>query len=311
MLWRGVSLILAMSMWLPPASAHEVLPSGRAEARWDPAQAGYSLRATEAPLRVVAAELARVTGCRVDVEKKLGEQLVTLELSPRPAERLFYVLARRGSAWLDISHRLRPLAPLEAWRGGSSVFTDELVSLEISQPVELAEAVRRLPVPVSVEEGVRARVRVFAARHSLRKVLDSLAEHARAGWTTTVRLTPRSALDAEAAAEDRMRAHFSDLARLSSAERRGEIEADVEALSLLPPAKRGESVRRMADDVLSLGTVFASVPGEHRATVGSRLLAVARDYWTVVSGIPQDRRSELQPVLDAIRELDQKLRQLR
>jgi hypothetical protein len=294
--------LLAMAL-AGPAWAGEQ-PSVRVQ--WDGASAGYSLKAERATTEAICRELERVSRCKVELDKKLGSQVLTLDLSARPAERLFMVLARRLPARMGVGYRMRPTSL--AGRG-SEVFARELISLELG-PVPVSEAVRRLGIAVRLDD-VQGNVRITAARHPLHQVLDSIAKQVRGEWETVVRLDPLKFPDAEAAEDDRMRGHFSDLSRLPPVERRDEIRDAFKDLEALAPVERNRALARAAQDVRSLGTLLERVPGEHRGIIGPRILGVARDYATVLGRLPVEKRGLYGPVWGALHELETQLSQIR
>jgi hypothetical protein len=229
----------------------------------------------------------------VEIDEKLRDVRLTLELAPRPPERLFPVLARRAFARLSVVYRVRPFPPGGVRQAGSLLFADGLVSLRLREAVELPEVWGQLGVPVEVEEGVEGTVRMDVARRPLAWVMDRIAAQVGATWVAVVRLEARRFVDPEAETYTRMRSHFSDLARLSSMERREELAAEMETLAELPTDRRAEGLRRMADDVLSLATLLHEVPGEHRAATAPYVLGIAADYRAVLLDLSEERRGRL------------------
>jgi hypothetical protein len=305
---RAGALIAALAAGLccPAASAQQAeksLVRVVREASWG----AYGLRAENAPLRSIGAALERAIGCRVEVDEKIGSRPFTLDLSPRPPERLMMVLARRARARLSISYRLRRRAPGEAPHAGSPAFASGPVTLRFPQPTPLPEVLRELPVPLKVEEGVDGKVRMMAAGHSLARVLDSLAAQVDGRWETVVALSAVTPVDAAAEADERQRAYFADLARLPPAERQEEMMADLEAVERLPPERRAEAVRQIAGDVLSLAAIYQNTPGEHREPVAPLIAGIVVDYHSVLATLRPGRRELFQPVAQALSQLQQHL----
>jgi hypothetical protein len=307
----GTSLGLVLLGSLAWAGGEPPAPVPVLRLTWDRFRGGCGMEAREAPLEQLAHSLARVSGCAVELDEKLRGRRVTLDLAPRPLERLFPVLARRLDARLSILYRLKPWRAEYIRRKGSLVFAGRLVDLEMSRPLDLDEALRQLGVPLEVEDGVSGRVRLSAARYPLARVFDRIADQVNAKWETVVRLEQRKPVDAEAAALERMHSHFGDLAGLSPGERREELASDLEAMLELPGDQREQRLERISTDILSLASLLQSVPGEHRAQIGPRVHAVAGDYWSVLSRLPEERRSLCAPLFAALEGLRQRLDQIR
>lgn len=269
------------------------------------------LRAENALLTEIGAALERPTGCRVEVDDQLRQQRLTVELIPRPPERLLRVLARRTYTRLSISYHLETAPPDRARRRGSPVFASDPVNGEIDEPLELSEALRKLELRVQVGEGVAGRVRVFAARTPLHRVLDQIAAQVDCVWHTVVRLDARIPVDEAAAEEERERFHFSDLSDLSSAERQEELAADLEAIDRLPPKQRDRAVQDVAADIVSMARLLKETPGEHRGPVAASVHSIGRDYWSVLSRLPPERRTRAAPLFHAVRELQWQLGQIK
>src|SRR5262249_42982541 len=119
----------------------------------DASRGAYGLRAENASLRSISAALERAIGGRIELDETLGARRFTLDLSPRPPERLFFVLARRASARCSVTYRLRRPAAETSPSSGRALATRP-VTLRFPQPTPLPEVLRELPDPVKVEEGV-------------------------------------------------------------------------------------------------------------------------------------------------------------
>ena len=272
---------------------------------------GYAVETSEAPLERIALSLGRLAGCRVEVDPKVKERRLTLDLVARPMERLFLVLARRAGVRISVRYRFEPLPAGEARRRGAGLFAGKPLELEIREPAPLEEALQRLDVRFDVDRRMRATVRVRAVRHPLSAVLDSLAEQAGAKWQTVVRFEERLASDGEGAAYERIQSHFFELARLPEAERREEVRADLEAIEKLPEDRRPGALERTAQDVLSMESYLHNDSSERRGPVWDYVYAVSLDYWTVLHRMPAARREAFAPVIGALVELRRRVERIR
>jgi hypothetical protein len=260
----------------------------------------YALRVTQAPLPEVADSVARATGCTIEVDPKLEPVALSLDAEPRSAERLYLALARSVPARLSIRYRFRL-----GGSPGAQLFAHESVEVQVLRPTSLRELAAELPAPVEVDEGISGRVILSGSRCTLGMLLDEIARQSRSSWTTVLSFEPRLGGDAEAAAAERMHEHLSELASLTGSDRREEIADELRRLESLSGDERQLAVRRIARDILSLGTLLKRVPGEHRGPVMGQVLPVARDYLHVVRGraFPELREAlaELEGELRAVR----------
>jgi hypothetical protein len=269
------------------------------------------LQAVDAPAGEIGAALGRATGCLVEVDEKLAARRLTMDLAPRPAEALFAILARRANARVAVLYRLEPALPGEPRRQGATIFASAPVSLEISRPVELAEALKPLSLRVEVSGELHGLVRISAARTPLSRVLDQLVGQVGGVWHAVVRLEMRRPVDAAAARDERERSHYYDLARLSSADRQEELTADVEALLQLPEEQRPDAMRQRASDIRAMARLAQETPGEHRGPVVMRVVAVASDYWAVLSRLGREQQVPAEPLFRAVVDVQQALAALR
>jgi hypothetical protein len=290
-----------------PARADEV-PSLRV--RRDQSLNQYGIESRDVSVAQIADALARASGCVVEVDEDLRSRRLTADLGLRAPERLFAALARRVDARVTVRYRLAS-APAATRRRGSLAMASAPTPLYLAAPVELREALRRLPVAVDVEGELRGAVRVASADLPLARVLDQIARQVGATWKAVVFLETRRPLDAEAAAAERMRAHFGDLFHLSPSERREELAADLESLEALPSAERTHRLSRMAADILSMATLLHETPGEHRGPILTGIQAIREGYQAALSRLSPPLRTEAEPVHRALRELDQRLAQIR
>lgn len=294
----------------PPAAAQERPRPGSIRIVRD-GSLGFGLRASDAPLEAIGQVMGRAMGCRVEVDKELRDQRLTLRLGARPPEQLLRGVARRIYARLEIAYRLEPMPPGELRRPGSLALANQLVNFPTTRETTLEEALRELSLPVRVEEGISGSVRVSAAYLPLARVLDRFAAQLNARWVTVITLGARKPVDPAAAVDERMHAHFSDLAHLASRERQEEIQADVKRIERLPEKERAAALDQMALDVLSLAGIYERVPGEHRAPVAPLIAGIAQDYGAVLSRLPHDRRAAFQPIFGSLETLRQRLAQIR
>jgi len=302
--------LLALVLLAACPASEETAPPGVVEIARDRTSAGYSLSARNATLDEIGRELQRVTGCRMEVNEELRKARFTLKLSPRPSERIYRTLARRAGAMMSVDYRLE-----RSTSGGAApgplAFARDPVVLVAEQPAPVEEVLRRLDVPVELEEGLGGSVRLLAVRHPLRYALDRIAAQLSARWYPRVRLEARKPVDAEDAETDRMLRHLTDLSDLPPRERREEIHAELERLEGLPPDEQPAGLAQMARDVLSLATLLRSAPGEHREGLAADVLGVAWDYGVVLSHLPRSRREHFQPVAEALAELRSRLAAIR
>jgi hypothetical protein len=271
----------------------------------------FGLRVTDAPIGEIGAALARATGCLVEMDAKLAAQRLTLELVPRPPEAIYAILARRAKARVAVSYRLEPAVEGTPRGHGATIFAAYPVSLEITRPVPLAEALQRLSLRTEVRGGLDGPVRVVAARTPLARVLDQLVGQVNGTWNAVVRLELRRPIDAAAAADERERAHYYDLARLAPADRQEELAADVNTLLQLPEAQLGSALRERASEIRAMSRLVQETPGEHRGPVVNRVLAVASDYWLILSRLGPSQRLQAEPLLRAVADVRQALVTLR
>jgi hypothetical protein len=281
------------------------------EVRQDQERGVYTLRASDATLEEIGKALAQLTECTVEVDKRLRKERLTFHLTAPSPERLFPVLARGTFVRLSVVYRLKPAEPGDASPRGALVFTGQPISLDTAQPINVTDVGQHLGVPVDVEKGVQGRIQIRAARRPLAWIMDQIAAQVNARWENVIRLEARSLVDAEADDDERMHAHYADLARLSPAERREELASDLEAIEKLPPERWAEGMRRMADDLLSLATLLHGTPEEHRPYFTPRIRAIVGDYRTVLSRLRGERRAQLAPVFRALTDLQQHLAQIR
>jgi len=246
----------------------------------------------------------------VEVDKELRSRRLTLHLSPRPPERLFPVLARRAGARFSNNFRFKPRGP-GVRQGNSRLFAREPVSMTVTAPAEFEEVLQALEIDVDVAEDVAGKVTLATSAQPLATVLSRLAHQVDAVWEPVVRLEYHKPVDAEAASYERMLSHFSELAALSPAERREEIQAELESLGRLGPDEQPTGIARLAGDILSLGSLLRTVPGEHRAAIGPQVVGVAADYWAVLSRAPGGQRSAFRQIVGALGQLARDLEQIR
>lgn len=290
----GPALAAAAGPW-SPAPGHVRIAADRYSGGW--------ALAANAGLDTIAGALARKTGCRAVVDEPLKALPLRVDLGPRPAERLFQVLARRAGARLEVRYVVTPLASGEPVFRGARAFAEEPAELELREPTPLDEALQELNVPIRIAGEVDGYVRLLAPSQPLRRILDRLCEQVQGCWHAEVRITARRPADAEAAADERRRAHFDDLSGLPPDERRDELAADLERIERLPPADREAALRRTADDVLSMAEHLRRTPGEHRGPVWEGVSGIANDYATVLDRMPGSRRERYAPIAAALGQL--------
>jgi hypothetical protein len=271
----------------------------------------YGLRAVDAPLARIGQALGRATGCEVELAPELRVRRLTASLSPRSPEALFQVLARRADASLTVAYRVELAPPGEPRRTARVPFAREIVSPGATGQVDLQTALQRVIAPVQVAEGVRGAVRVTERPVRLSDLMDSVTRQLGAVWKVVVRLEPRRPVDEAAAADERTRAYFQDLAGLSSSERQEELAADLQALRALPPAERDRRVRQLAADIVGMGSLLRQVPGEHRAPVQEQVRAIGADHQAVLARLGSGQQSLSAPLLEALAALAGQLAEIR
>lgn len=275
------------------------------------AEGRYSLVARGTTLAEVAGALAPVADCRCRVDEKLRDRPLSLDFGPRSLERLVLALARAAGARLAVSYRLEPIPSGPPAHPGRRAFVRHLVQVEGPMPKPLRAATADLGVPVEVAEEVGGKVRLLPHPRPLGEVLDAMARQTRSRWVLVLGFESRPvAIDPSAAVVDRMHEHLSELAQLSTEDRRAELSEKLRGLERLPEAERGIAVQRVATDIAGLGTLLHRVPGEHRFSVGAQVLPVARDYGQALSAFRSRRKPAFQPLFEALHRLDAALRTL-
>ncbi len=267
----------------------------------DPTAATAGLVATKATLERVASLLARAVGCEVEVRGPLAQRVVSLDLSRRPPERLFYALGRRAGARVSVRYRFLPAAPGRPLSAGAPVFAREPADLELPDPVPVEEALRALGQPIELAPGVAGDVRLVARSQPLHRLLDSLGAQLGARWQAVVVFEETRSVDAAAAVSDRMHAHYHELTRLGAADRREELAADLDSADALPPEERAAAIGRVARDILSLGDYFEQTPEERSSVVAERARAIAADYGAALAS--RRRSDEWNPAIRALARL--------
>jgi hypothetical protein len=302
------------------ALAAVVLAAGTAPARAEsapvelvkePGKPLYALRATDATLEQLGRELGRFADVRLEADEKLRTQRVTLDVSPRPLERLLPVLARRFGARIELRYDLARSRPGAAERPRTRLFASRPVTIGIVRGMPLSDVLQGLRIPSRVEGGLDGKITLPAAKLPLSDVLDRVASQLGASWQPVVRFQRWSAPDEEAEETERRHAFFADLAGLSPEERREELRSDVEQLGRLPEPQRGAAVQRMASDLLSLSTLYASVPGEHRGPIAGKINGILADYRHVLGGIGPEQRAGYGPLFTAFDQVRADLNEVR
>ncbi|MCC6442760.1 MAG: hypothetical protein IT210_04790 [Armatimonadetes bacterium] len=261
------------------------------------------LKAVRAPMKDIASTLERATGCAIEMDKELQEGRHTLDISPRPAEKLFHALARRVAARIVVTYRLKHLLAGETAPPGNPLFAGRQVSVNQKRPEEPEILWQQLGITVEMEEDIVGKVVLTARKEPLARALDRAAAQLQARWETVLRLEPRFRSGESADPEEEMRDHFTDLAKMTSKERQEEIRADISAIESLPEDRQEAGVLWMAGNVTGLASLLKSVPGEHRERVALKVAAVAQDYWNVMDRLPPSSRARFDPVCQALLQL--------
>jgi hypothetical protein len=237
---------------------------------------------------------------------------VTLELTPRSLERSALALARAADTRLEISFRLERAASTGIPSPGHWPFAHDVVHLDGAGPRRLGDLASELGVKLELPEGLDTRVSLLSHPRPLGQILDSVAKQTHCHWIVVIQFEPRHAmLDAAASEVDRMHEHLSRLGMLTPRDRRAELADELQRIERLPTHEREDALRGLAADIRSLGTLLQQVPGEHRGIVGGQVVPVARDYQVVLDRLPESKRGHFQPLLAALRGLDEMLRTLR
>jgi hypothetical protein len=294
-----------------PSTAPEIVSRVEIERGASPGLLGLHLE--NAPLGEVAAALERELACEIELPGKLSELRLTADFSPRPPERLFPALARRVNCRLQGLFHLGK-APVGApYIRSSKLFSEGPTPVLLPRSLNAEAALSLLQsggvkIETDSEATLPGIVRFPRNGTPLRATLDAVARATRLTWWPKVRLEPRKSVDAAAEEDDRRQAHYSDLVALTPEERREEIAADLERLESLTGAARDLALSRMVSDVQGLGTLFERTPGEHRDGIRTRLTGIGSDYWTVLSGLPSERQASFASLLEALRDLNSRLR---
>lgn len=277
----------------------------------DPTNVG--LWVSKAPFGEVASALEQELKCQVEVSGRLVQLPFTGKLSPRSPERLFPALARRLNCRLQLGYRLGKPPSGAPYENQDSPLADRPTPM---LPVRTAEAPQVLAMlrqagiaiesdPAAPPEGT---VKVPRAGLSLRLTLDFLSRATHQTWWPVVRFIPRKSVDAAAESDDRRQTFYTDLLAFTPEERREEIAADLEAFDQLLLEQQDGALAQMVKDISSLGLIFTRTPEEHRFGVRARLRQIGADYGEVLASLPE-RRAELQPLIDAVRQLRASLRE--
>lgn len=294
----------------PIASVARVaIPKGE-----DPTLVG--LWASEAPAEEVTAALEQELGCQIELVGKVPAHPLTLNLSPRAPERLFPALARRMNCRILLLYKLGRLPVGSPYEKGEGMFAEGPTPTPLPRSLEVGQLLALLrSAGVQVETDPvtppRGKVRLPQAQLPLRVTLTYLSRTTGMAWWPVVRLTPRKSVDAAAEGEDRRQAYYTDLGALTSQERREELTADLDELDRVPLEEHDAALGQFIGDVAGLGTLFDRTPEEHRAGIRARLRLIGADYTEVLDSLHKDRRAELQKLVDAVRDLRERLREPR
>ena len=262
----------------------------------------YGLDAEKATLASICRVLQRETGCQVSVDKKASEKILTFRLGARPADRLLLAIARRAGTRLEIVHHVTPLPPGASPRRGPPAFAEAVEHVVTGERLSASDIAELLDARIRWAPVLTGKARVFAPGLPLHRVLDQVAAQLGASWTTVVTLLSRSPMDAESEAAERAMAHYSDLARLSSGERRDELEADLSSVSDLAAREDMSGLQRMVEDIKSLATIYQQVPGEHRGPASRAANGILDDYEWALNRASPDQEELLAVVRAAIEE---------
>jgi hypothetical protein len=289
------------------AAAKVEFPEGE-----DPTQPG--LWALNASFGEVAAALEREFQCQVEFPDQFRSLRMLLKLSPRSPERLFLPLARRLNCRLQIRFKLGKPASGAPYEESDGMFAEELAPASMPRELEasgLVALLRRAGVIVETDPAnpPQGMVRLPKTRMPLRVTLSFLSRATKQAWWPVIRLTPRRFGSGAAAEDARQQAYFEDFQALTPEERREEMAADLEELDRVPFEAEEAALARMVKDVSGLGLLFERNPPEQKVTLRARMRLIGADYWEVLSALPADRRTELRPLLDAVRALRERLRE--
>ena len=278
--------------------------------RKDSGRGLWGVEATNAPLGDVAKALSRSMGCTITVDEKAADLRLDTLITPRVPERLTPLLGRRARVSASLVYRFELPGVGETSLSSPPGFGKEVITQDLRESQDVEEALRTLRIPCEVGEGVKGKLRLRTLQMPVHRVLDQIATQSGSRWTVVIRLRARTAPDEAAAREEEPRFLYSDLAQLTSAERREEIQADLDHLMALPEEKRAEAVKSLAGNLSGMNVVFKQSVQENRDAVAGNVAAIVRDYDHVLRRLPSDHRAWAVPLNDALRELTLELRAL-
>lgn len=269
----------------------------------------WGLETTNARLGDIAKALARSMGCVITVDERASDRRLDTHITPRTPERLVPLLGRRANVSATLAYRFELPGVGEDAPPSPAGFGKELLAQDLREPLEIEAALRALRLPGELGKGVEGKVRLHTQRAPVHRVLDQIAAQSGSRWSVVIRIRARNPADEVAAREEEPRFLYSDLAQLTSDERREEIQSDLEHLAALPDEKREEAVKSLAGNLSGMTPIFKQAQ-ENRGAVAGNVAAIARDYNLVLRRLPPDNRAWAAPLFAALRELSLELRAL-